>query len=231
VIAVISILLATLIPPSLLSSPAPLPPAGTLKEIGRVRASAACGNIVVHANSAIFSTLRDDATVSLAINRLRNLDLESSSLKLQQGIHELDTLATQLHDDSTHGVAEVKRLRDLADHTTDPVRKAELAQFADAIGGALYRQKKISLDLSGFVAYLQYHGMAAQDADATPEPLAPDFASTSASPAPYYQGLSHQQTPNELASNAATDFAERMQQIGVDEVRASDHAEGAVTGC
>jgi hypothetical protein len=231
VIAVTTALVAALLATSAISTPAPLPTPGALREIGRVRSSAACGNIVVHANSAIFSTLRDDATVSLAINRLRNLDLESSSLNLQKGIHELDRLANQLHDDSTRGVGEVKRLRDLADHTTDPARKADLTAFADALGGALYRQKKISLDLSGFVAYLQYHGMAGDSTQATPEPLAGDFTAVTGSAANYYQGSGKPQTPNELAANAATDFADRMQQIDADEARASDHAEGAVTGC
>ncbi len=209
------------------SSPSPL------KEIGRVRASAACGNIVVHANSAIYSTLRNDATLALAITRLRNLDLEASSLSLQEGIHELGKLAREVRDDATRGVAEVKRLRDLGDRSTDPVRKAELHQFADALGGALYRQKTMSMDLSGFVAYLQYHGMQnADESSSKPDDAADDqLAADHGSPAPYYQDATHNQTPNELAANAATDFTDRMRLIGADESRASDHAEGAVTGC
>ncbi len=108
-----------------------------------MRTSAACGNIVVHANSAIFSTLRNDATLSLAIVRLRNLDLEASSLSLQKGIHELGRLADQLRDDANRGVGEIKRLRDLADRSTDPAAQGGVdGTFADALGGALYRQKR-----------------------------------------------------------------------------------------
>jgi hypothetical protein len=227
------VLIATLATVPVSGTPAPPSTPPTLKEIGRVRASAACGNIVVHANSAIFSTLRNDATLSLAINRLRNLDLEASSLNLQKGIHELGRLADQLRDDANRGVAEIKRLRDLADRSSDPARKAELTEFTDALGGALYRQKKISMDLSGFVAYLQYHGMETADASqAKPdEAQTADYASSDGSPPPYYQTPARHQTPNELAANAATDFADRMQSIGADEERASDHAEGAVTGC
>jgi hypothetical protein len=89
------------------------------------------------------------------------------------------------------------------------------------------------MDLSGFVAYLQYHGMETADASqAKPDDAqTADYASSDGSPPPYYQTPARHQTPNELAANAATDFADRMQSIGADEERASDHAEGAVTGC
>jgi hypothetical protein len=177
--------------------------------------------------------LRNDATLALAITRLRNLDLESSSLSLQEGIHELGRLAKQVREDAVRGVAEIKRLRDLGDRSTDPVRKAELHEFADALGGALYRQKSMSMDLSGFVAYLQYHGMEASDEGQNkPSDAATDgTTAVESSPAPYYRDASHTETPNELAANAATDFADRMRMIDADETRASDHAEGAVTGC
>jgi hypothetical protein len=229
-----SLLIAIIATAPIPAAPPSAPSPGPLKEIGRVRTSAACGNIVVHANSAIFSTLRNDATLALAITRLRNLDLESSSLGLQEGIHELGRLAKQVREDAVRGVAEIKRLRDLGDRSTDPVRKAELHEFADALGGALYRQKTMSLDLSGFVSYLQYHGMAASD-DGQNKPsddaTAGETTEVEGSPAPYYRDASHTQTPNELAANAATDFADRMRMIDADETRASDHAEGAVTGC
>ncbi len=231
--AVPIVLIASLATVPVSASPAPQQTPAALKEIGRVRTSAACGNIVVHANSAIFSTLRNDATLSLAIVRLRNLDLEASSLSLQKGIHELGRLADQLRDDANRGVGEIKRLRDLADRSTDPARKAELMEFTDALGGALYRQKKISMDLSGFVTYLQYHGTTAADQN-QPKPdetQTADFASSDGTPPPYYQTTERHESNNELAANAATDFADRMQSIGADEERASDHAEGAVTGC
>ena len=118
---------------------------------------------MVHANSAISSALRNDSTLALTVNRLRNLDFVSNNLTLEQGIHELDRLAGELHDDSVHGDGEVKRLRDMADKSTDPTRKAELHAFADALGGALARQKKVAMDLNGLVAYMQYREMATPD--------------------------------------------------------------------
>lgn len=199
-----------------------------------MRASAACGNIVVHANSAISSTLRNDATLALTVNRLRNLDLQSSTMDLERGIHELDRYAAELRDDAVHGNGEIKRLRELADKSTDPKRKEDLKAFADALGGALYRQKKVAADLGGLIAYLQYREMA------TPDEAQAKFAATEtndvvvqvATPSPSYQSINRSsESLNELTTTAADDFAGRMRDIAADEVKASDHAEGAVSGC
>jgi hypothetical protein len=215
---------------------APVPSASErpLKEIGHVQSSAVCGNIVVHANSAISSALRNDSTLALTVNRLRNLDFVSNNLTLEQGIHELDRLAGELHDDSVHGDGEVKRLRDMADKSTDPTRKAELHAFADALGGALARQKKVAMDLNGLVAYMQYREMATPD-ETEAKFAAADSNDTAFQNAPFRPafmgGGQRAESLNEIAANAADDFTGRMPLIAADEVKASDHAEGAVTGC
>jgi hypothetical protein len=220
---------------AIIAAPAPLPSpsSGPLKEIGHVRASVVCGNIVVHANSAISSALRNDATIVSAVNRLRTIDLESSTLSMQRGIHDLDRLAGDMRADAVHGVGEVKRLRELAEKSTDPTRKAELKAFADWLGGALYRQKKVAMDLDGFVAYLEYRDMATPDETETKMVAATnsDVASPVLTPPPYYQGIARQQTLNEMAGEAARDFASRLPDIARDESRAADHSEGAVSGC
>lgn len=212
--------------------PAPAPSSGPLKEIGRVRVSAACGNIVVHANSAISSALRNDATIARTANRLRTMDLESSEMSMHRGLVELDRLAAQLHDDAIHGGGEVKRLRELADKATDPTRKAELRAFADSLGGALYRQKKAAADLSGFVAYLQYRDMRTpSETDAKMNGVAQDPLQRTPPPQPFDVGLYRAETPNQMAIAAATDFEARLRDIAIDEGRAADHSEGAVSGC
>jgi hypothetical protein len=226
----IAAVLATVVAPQ---PPAPAPSSRPLKEIGHVRVSAACGNIVVHANSAISSALRNDATMAQTAHRLRVMDLESSGMAMQRGLVELDRLAAQLHDDATHGDGEVKRLRELADKTADPVRKAELRAFADSLGGALYRQKKAAADLSGFIAYLQYRDMrtpSETDAKAT-DATQHDVLQRMPTAPPYYEGLYRGATPNQMAVSAATDFDSRLLDIAVDEGRAADHSEGAVSGC
>lgn len=214
--------------------PAPAPSSGPLKEIGRVRVSAACGNIVVHANSAISSALRNDATMARTANRLRAMDLESSEMSMHRGLVELDRLAAQLHDDAIHGDGEVKRLRELADKATDPARKAELRAFADSLGGALYRQKKAAADLSGFIAYMQYHEMrtpSETEAKINGASQQDTVMRTPPPPPAYEVGMHRTETPNQMAVEAATDFETRLREIAIDESRAADHSEGAVSGC
>jgi hypothetical protein len=220
------------------SATAPTPAASPaapkqLKEIGRVRVSV-CANIVVHANGAISSALKNDSTMSNTVTRLRSMDLESDPMSFYRGISDLDQLAGQLHDNAVHGAGEVQRLRDLAKGSKDAQRKADLDAFADALGGALYRQKRAAADLSGFIAYLR-----AQDMRKTPEldkmiaqqrdvPAKPTPADP---PLPLAMWSSGHGSPNDLARAAAADFTGPEQEIALDEGTAADHAEGAVSGC
>jgi hypothetical protein len=219
-------------------SPSPSPSPGQKKElkvIGRVRATV-CGNIVVHANSAISSALRNDATLSATVTQLRKADFQSDPLTYHRGITQLDAYATELHDNAVRGVGEVKRLRALAQTSKDPVRKSELKAFADALGGALYRQKKAAADLTGFIAYLQ-----ARDMRHTPEierAIATDHmdpptvrGAPAMEPSPFQLWTDIHMAPNEMAEQAARDFDQRVQEITLDEGTAADHAEGAVSGC
>jgi hypothetical protein len=226
-----SVLIAVLIATSA-AAPAPAPSsAGPLKEIGHVRVSAACGNIVVHANSAISSALRNDATLARTVERLRTIDLEANPMSMHRGLMDLDRLAGQLRNDAVHGDGEVKRLRELSEKTTDPKRKAELRAFADSLGGALYRQKKAGADLSGFIAYLQYRDMRSSfDDDKMMKATGPDTGPRSTMP-PAPPGVERTDTPNQMAVSAASDFESRLQDIAVDEGKAADHSEGAVSGC
>jgi hypothetical protein len=225
----------------LLLDPTPAPSAAqpsvtaaptVLKEIGRVHSSV-CGSIVVHANSAISSALRNDTTLLATVRRLRYADLESSGLALERGIEDLDKFAAQLHDEALHGGSEVDRLRQIARESTDPQRKAELETFADALGGALYRQKRAASDLTGFVAYLEAHEMMKkpdaqmQGGARDDDPGSGTVLTTRVQQAPGIQ----RGTPNEMAAAASSDFAARLQEISVDEGLAADHADAAVSGC
>jgi hypothetical protein len=202
-----------------------------LKEIGRVHATV-CGSIVVHANSAISSALRNDTTLLATVRRLRYADLESSDLALARGVGEFDKLAGQLHDEAVHGVGEVERLRQIARDSKDPQRKAELEAFADSLGGALYRQKRVAADLSGFIAYLQAKDMMRKPDDQMQNALRQDSAPGAEVTSRLVQPIGIQRgSPNEMAAAASSDFAQRMQEIAVDEGVAAEHADAAVSGC
>jgi len=218
-------------------TPAPTSRPVPLREIGRVRASASCASLALHANSAISSALHDDLLVGQTMSRLREVDLDGSSISRRNGLQDLGKLAKDLRAEAVSGVGEVQRLRQLAAKSTDPVQKKELKSFADSLGGALYRQKKIANDLNGFLAAMDYHDMANMSesqqqmnsgnlGQADPRFIDPlDRVKAMG-------GDPRLQTPaNQLAKEAADDFARRTADITNDEALAAQHTEGAVSGC
>lgn len=216
-----------------------------LKQIGRTaRSGAVCGNLVVHANSAIDAALRDDVLVGRVIVRLRETDFDDNALSKRSGVGELNRLAADLTDQALRGEAEIKRLREGAERKGGPGLSPELRAFADALGGALARQHKIGMDLNGFLTYLDYRDM--RDI-ARPEsspgqrrgtPGSDPFGSTGAfgnpgavpTPPPGTP-YANAGTPKRMAAAAAMDFEARTAEVQNDEAKAEDHGEAAVSGC
>lgn len=227
-------------------SPAPVPPpaASALHEIGHVRSSPLCAEIVLHANSAISSTLRNDQTISQTVGKLRDVDLDDNPLTRRNGLGALGDLAKDLHAASMAGDREVKTLRSIAEKSTDPTQRAELKAFADELGGALYRQKKISMDLNGLLAAFDYHDMAKLDDSRRKMNVA--TVGTASGEYQVGNGSVRAQLPSEsnlyplragndsdttLAHFAAQDFLNRTLDINADESAAAEHATGVASGC
>ncbi|MFN2528074.1 MAG: hypothetical protein ABR584_05095 [Candidatus Baltobacteraceae bacterium] len=227
-------------------TPAPL----ALKEIGHVKATAACAELALHANTAISSALRNDAVVGNTIAKLQNLKLDGNAVTRRNDLQAMGDLAKDLHGRAVYGIAEVKKLREIAEKSTDAVQKKELKDFADELGGALYRQKKIAQDLNGLLATYDYHDMRPSSDELTnygmtAQPLL--VSRTSAQPAseqsskntdlrsypsqPGHSVFDSSHTDTELAQFAASDFMLRVPDITNDEALAANHAEGAVSGC
>lgn len=217
-------------------TPAPVnrPP---LREIGRVRASASCASLAIHANSAISSALHSDLLVGQTMSRLREVDLDGSPVTRRNGLQQLGKLAKDLRAEAVTGVGEVKRLRELAAKSTDPTQKKELKNFADSLGGALYRQKKIANDLNGFLAAMDYHDMAnfTESQQEINRSTVGQSDARITDPVEKARSIGHNpraQTPaNELAKEAADDFQQRVTDITNDESLAAEHTDGAVSGC
>lgn len=231
------------------AAPNPAP----LKEIGHVKATAACAELVLHANTAISSALRNDAVVGDTIAKLQNVKLDGNPVTRRNNLQAMGDLAKDLHGRAVSGIAEVKKLREIAAKSTDPVQKKELKDFADELGGALYRQKKIAQDLNGLLATYDYHDMRLSRDDLTNSGMTADDSQVSNSPQGsaaltnskktdlrYDPGsqpgkggsvFNPSHTDTELAQFAAGDFMQRVPDITNDEALAADHAEGAVSGC
>lgn len=230
------------------AAPSPVPsasaqPPSTLKEIGRIQSLSVCPAIVVHANSAIGAVLDNDAQLALTVNRLRTTDLDTDNvIAKHNGMTDLATLAGRLRMGAAAGTGEIKRLRAIAGETADPARKAELKAFADALGGALARQRKIGTDLDRMLAIIdgrraveevntddlagQRDALASPGQAAGPRGSIPQDVVMRSPVAGPERGIF-----NPTLRDVADEFAARSSAILVDEGTAADHALGATTGC
>ena len=201
-----------------------------LKEIGRVTTSAMCTGIVMRANSAIGATLRNDQTLTVAIAALRHADLDAhNEIDKERSMREIDKLGADLRNSSGNADSQIKKLREMSKEATDPVRKAELKAFADALGAALFQQKQIGQNLQSMLVI-----MDGRDAHAA---ALADFMST----LPENRGLwVNQNRTGYFDTHNYNDIAMRRRHrrrgahpgvISAAESRAANHIVGAVNGC
>jgi hypothetical protein len=234
-------------PPAPQASPSPAP---VLQEIAHVRASASCAELVTHANAAIGIALGNDQLLLRTIDGLQTNKLDGNEIEHRNGLDELGNFALQLNTQAMHGDAEIKRLRAIAAKATDPQGKAELTAFANWLGGALWRQRKIARDLNGFIATMDAKDMAKPDEGqldiyGTQDPMAPNGMTAprllTVNALPTTEGFPqagpprefgyHELTEGEMALAAARDFELRIPEINNDEAMAADHVVGATSGC
>jgi len=244
---------------ALLTAPTPQPSASpALKTIASVRASSRCAEIITHANSAIGTTLDNDAIVSKTITTLRLLNLDDgNAIHRRNGFNTLGDLAKTLMQQARAADDEVKRLRALAAKTKDPQEAKDLKDFADELGGALWRQQRIARDLNGYLAYEDFQDMATVDESqakanqalfGVSDPLQQQpvgipgqgspviqYGPNVGQPAPVFPPhLGHEvntPTATQYAKAAADDFQNRIADIVLDENHAAGHVDGALAGC
>jgi hypothetical protein len=244
------------------AAPPPAPAATAapaLKVIASVRSTPRCAEIVTHANSAIGSALNNDVLIAQTITRLRAYNLDDGNpIHRRNGLDALGEFAKNLTKQSRSADDEVKRLRALAEKSTDPQEKKELKAFADSLGGALWRQQKIARDLNGYLASVDFQDMATltesqKEANNAVFGVADPFIasagdarnaaqansdrnrnqidpSTGMHPPPLGHDI-NQPTATQEASAAARDFESRLPDITTDENGAAQHVEGALARC
>lgn len=139
-------------------SPSPRPLEESLKEIGRVRIlSGVCAVQLAHANKAIVSAVRSDNLLVYTTRRLREIRFDDTVFSKSNGIREITKVFVDLRAEAKRGEGEIAALRDTVKATTDPARALELKNFADALAGALTRQRKLADNLGSLIAYLDSH--------------------------------------------------------------------------
>ena len=232
-------------------SPSPQPSASpALKTIVSVKSTTRCAEIITHANTAIGAALANDLLVGRTINTLRFTDLDDGNpIHRRNGMTALGDMAKTLMQQARSGDDEVKRLRKLAEQTKDPKEAKELKDFADELGGALWRQQTIARDLNGLLAHEDFTDMAAwSESDknmnmatfGVTDPFAQlpsDFQPRDSQGHPYnptHPSLGHdpnEATATQYARAAAGDFSARTGDIVHDETNAAQHIDGALAGC
>jgi hypothetical protein len=234
------------------ASPSPQPSAApALKTIASVRSSSRCAEIITHANSAIGAALSNDAVLSRTITFLRmtNLD-DGNAIHRRNSMNALGDLAKTLMQQARSGDDEVKRLRALAKQSKDQQQAKDLKDFADELGGALWRQQKVARDLNGLLAYEDMKDMSTwSDSDKqmnranfgiddpqsgqVPTDLPHGTNSQGYTPQfpPFIGHDPNDPTATDYARAAAADFQGRIPDIVLNERQAATHVDGAISGC
>ena len=217
------------------ATPAPAPsssaPPTPLTEIGRVRALPACVPIVAHANGAITQALEGDRALAIITTNLHNTDFDKlNSLQRRNAIDALLKQAGEIRKASKAADGEVKRLREFALNSPDPQRKVELKTFADALGGAIYRQQKAATEFMRGITIMRGRDEAqnAKDLMGQTDPTLSSVTSRSrsafATPVP-------DSTYNKQMQDLGDALDEMEKIILSDEGRAADHSIAATSGC
>ncbi len=153
--------------PAASSAPRPTP----LTEIGHVQARPICATIVAHANGAITQTLDNDRALAIMTVNLKQTNFDALNVLQRKNAEEaIEKQADAVRMNYHAADEEIKRLRELAAASSDPERKAELKEFADALGGALNRQRKAAAAVVSAITIV--HGR--EDASDTQQIMAAD---------------------------------------------------------
>ncbi|MDB5093404.1 MAG: hypothetical protein JWO85_1505 [Candidatus Eremiobacteraeota bacterium] len=224
---------------ALASNPSPSPaPASSVRptpltEIGRVRTTPICTTIVVHANGAITSALDNDRTLAILTTNLRNTDFDRlNSLQRRNAIEELMKQASAVRINGKLADGEIKQLRAYAQTSTDPERKAELKAFADALGGAIYRQTKVANEFMRDVTIVQGREDAKEVRDIRNRDNPPiENAASLPMGAGRVQMPDPPRSYNQTMRAVAADLIDLQTGIIADEGVAADHSIAATSGC
>lgn len=222
---------------ALASTPSPVPASTArptpLTEIGRVRTTPICTTIVVHANGAITSALDNDRQLAILTTNLLNTDFDRlNSLQRRNAIEDMMKQAGNIRINGKVADGEIKQLRAMALASTDPARKAELKAFADALGGAIYRQTKVAAEFMRDVTIMQGREDAKEVRDIRERNNPPPEGPASMSMVSQRAGMPDPpRSYNQVMRSVAADLNDLSTGIIADEGVAADHSIAATSGC
>lgn len=214
------------------ASPAPSPAAPTsvetaLPEIGRVRANSACQAIIEHARVAITDAVRNDRRLFSLATVMDRISPNATVGKTKTpAVDVLAAWASSIESSTAEGQAAVDRLRALATASTDPIRKRELKAFADALAGALARQKDAAHEVQRGLFLI---GARTNTGDMRALEDEDPFGAKTA--ALVLEARQRAPTDAPKLRDLAATLAERIKVIKEDEHEGVRHEVGATNGC
>ncbi len=145
-------------------APSPSPTEKPLREIGHVRVTTPfCKAILERATTAINIAVEDDLKLANAVTWLRKADLDSSQLAKYKSTNEFRRQYVSLRALAVEGESVMGEFRKQAKAAPTDEQRAALDKFADALAGAIHRQKKLAEDLGRYLAFLDTHDPLTND--------------------------------------------------------------------
>ncbi len=206
-------------------APSPAPSEKPLLEIGRVRATTPfCRKMADQASGAVDTTLFADRQIVSFSAALRKIDLDSSQLAKYRGTEDVRKRYAALRATAVEG--EEAKAADTEE------QRAALVSFADALGGAVYRQKKLAEDLGRYLAFLDAsEPLSDEDHDRIQRSVLANAGNAAAPHDPFGDLNMVPETLSHSARGAADELDQRALAIGKDEDTAADRIDAAFKGC
>ncbi|GAC1543441.1 MAG: hypothetical protein NVS3B16_09770 [Vulcanimicrobiaceae bacterium] len=218
-------------PPAAAESPA-------LKEIGRVRVtSPLCKALVSDAVRAIGIETENGRRLADVETALRTADLDANQIVKHRGTQALSRQYVDLRAAAVAGNGIMKHFREDAKHAPSEEQRAALGAFADALDGALHRQKTLADDVGRLIAYLDTHEPIDKDThdrlvfQAILQTGDLRYPLTAFDPRAFGPFATVPDSLSTTAKFAAEELARRAQPIGGDEDAAAARIEPAFERC
>jgi hypothetical protein len=213
---------------------APTPAPSGYPFIGRTRSKRYCALETDRTNGAITVALTNDKIIAGGIGRLRSADLDKPDLTIierEQTMRLLRAAAAAIQTNMRAGDAQVADLRALAIKEPDAARSPELKQFANKIDETLGTQRSIGADLAKMLTIIEGRNAGAQGGTLAATVVPPTQQSHVQNGLPSIDQRAAYEPLNQLFTEVADDFSDRVLQIGKSEDAAAFHAPKAVSGC
>jgi hypothetical protein len=203
-----------------------------LREIGHVKATTPfCQAIIDHATKAVTLGIDNDHKIGVVVQTMRSSDFDTSLLSKNNALHELGLQYAPLTEQAVAAEKAAKALRVDAQQAPTPEEAKELTAFADALDGALHRQRTIARDLASMIAIFNMHPnvtpMEREEAVMN-EQLNENYRGNIT-----YLPAEKRVMPllSTIANNGADDFVYREEGVVHDERAAADLVEPVFGGC